>query len=231
MGWVARCWIFKKQSQQAWGHWMWKISMPHCMLFPLWNKNCSWANFPKVWYVCAQSLSHGQLFCDPMDYSLPGSSVHGILQERILEWVAISSSKGLSRPRDRTRVSCISCTSRRIFYHLDTWEALLRYAFLFNSIHFQSGLHFLEVPITEPLFLSVTKEGVTLSSTELEQVGETTVGLNKSTEVQQELWLPTCTRSAPLYPAHKSKYIRTIINNIEQFNRNQPKQCKPSGYS
>ena len=73
------------------------------------------------------------------------------------------------------------------FYHLDTWEALLRYAFLFNSIHFQSGLHFLEVPITEPLFLSVTKEGVALSSTELEQVGETTVGLNKSTEVQQEL--------------------------------------------
>ena len=38
--------------------------------------------------------------CDPMDCSLPGSSVHGILQARILEWVAISFSRGSSRPRD-----------------------------------------------------------------------------------------------------------------------------------
>jgi len=41
-----------------------------------------------------------------MDYSLPGSSVHGILQARILEWVAISSSRGSSRLRDQTQVSC-----------------------------------------------------------------------------------------------------------------------------
>ena len=40
--------------------------------------------------------------CDPMDYSPPGSSVHGILQARILEWVAISISRGSSRPRDLT---------------------------------------------------------------------------------------------------------------------------------
>ena len=44
--------------------------------------------------------------CDPMDFSLPGSSVHGILQARILEWVAIPFSKGSSRPRDRTQISC-----------------------------------------------------------------------------------------------------------------------------
>jgi len=43
---------------------------------------------------------------DPMDCSPPGSSVHGILQTRILEWVAISSSRGSSWPRDRTCVSC-----------------------------------------------------------------------------------------------------------------------------
>ena len=43
--------------------------------------------------------------CDPMDFSLPGSSVHGIFQARILEWVAISFSRGSSQPRDRTRVS------------------------------------------------------------------------------------------------------------------------------
>ena len=44
--------------------------------------------------------------CNPMDCSPPGSSVHGILQARILEWVAISSSRGSSRSRDWTRVSC-----------------------------------------------------------------------------------------------------------------------------
>ena len=42
--------------------------------------------------------------CDPMDCSLPGSSVHGILQAGILEWLAIPFSKGSSRPRDRTWV-------------------------------------------------------------------------------------------------------------------------------
>ena len=46
--------------------------------------------------------------CDPMDCSLPGSSLHGILQARILEWVAISFSRGSSQLRDRTQVSCIA---------------------------------------------------------------------------------------------------------------------------
>ena len=50
----------------------------------------------------------GLTFCDPMDCSLPGSSVHGILQARILEWVAVSFSRGSSGPRDRTRASCIA---------------------------------------------------------------------------------------------------------------------------
>ena len=45
--------------------------------------------------------------CDPMDYSLPGSSVHGNLQARILKWVAISFSRVFSWPRNRTQVSCI----------------------------------------------------------------------------------------------------------------------------
>ena len=46
--------------------------------------------------------------CDPMDCSPPGSSVHGILQTRTLEWVAISFSRGSSRPRDQTDVSRIA---------------------------------------------------------------------------------------------------------------------------
>ena len=53
-------------------------------------------------------LNHVQLFCDPMDYSPPGSSVHGISQARILEWVAISFFKGSSQLRDQTHVSCLA---------------------------------------------------------------------------------------------------------------------------
>ena len=45
--------------------------------------------------------------CDPMDCSLPGSSLLGILQARVLEWVAISFSRESSQPRDQTRISCI----------------------------------------------------------------------------------------------------------------------------
>ena len=47
---------------------------------------------------------------DPMDCSLPGSSVHGIFQAIVLEWIAISFSRGSSQRRDRTRVSCIAGT-------------------------------------------------------------------------------------------------------------------------
>ena len=54
-----------------------------------------------------KSLSHVWTLCDPIDYSPQGSSVHGILQARVLEWVAISFSRGSSWPRDRTQVSCI----------------------------------------------------------------------------------------------------------------------------
>ena len=50
--------------------------------------------------------------CDLMDYSPSGSSVHGILQARIPEWVAISSSRQCFSPRDQT---CISCIAGRFF--------------------------------------------------------------------------------------------------------------------
>ena len=71
--------------------------------------------------VCAQSYL---TLCDTMDCSLPGSSVHGILQARILEWVAISFSRGSSQPRDWTCISWISCTGRQILYTTSAiWEA------------------------------------------------------------------------------------------------------------
>jgi len=57
--------------------------------------------------------------CDPMNWGLPGSSVHGILQARILEWVAISFYRGSSWPRNRTQVSC---TAGRVFTNWATRE-------------------------------------------------------------------------------------------------------------
>ena len=59
--------------------------------------------------VCAQSCT---ALCNPTDCSPLSSSVHGILQAKILEWVAISSSRRSSWPRDLTHVSCVSCISR-----------------------------------------------------------------------------------------------------------------------
>ena len=57
--------------------------------------------------VCCSVAKSCPTLCDPMNYSLSGSSVRGISQARILEWVAISFSRGPSRPRDQTQVSCI----------------------------------------------------------------------------------------------------------------------------
>jgi len=68
--------------------------------------------------VCACSQSCRTLW-DPMDSCLSGSSDRGILQARILEWVDISFSSGSSPPRDRTHISCISCTGRRILSSLN----------------------------------------------------------------------------------------------------------------
>ena len=58
--------------------------------------------------VCCRSVAQSCLtLCNPMDCSPPGSSVHGVSQERMLEWVAISSSRVSSWPRDRTHISFI----------------------------------------------------------------------------------------------------------------------------
>ena len=56
--------------------------------------------------ICICVFSHVWLF-EPMDCSPPDSSAHGTVQARILEWVAISFSRGSSQPRDRTRISCM----------------------------------------------------------------------------------------------------------------------------
>ena len=73
-------------------------------------------------FVCVCSVAQlCPTLCDPM--SPPGSSVQGIFQARILEWVAVSYSRGSSWPRDRTWVFCVSCTGRWILCHCAIWEA------------------------------------------------------------------------------------------------------------
>ena len=62
--------------------------------------------------------------CDPMDCSLSDSSVHGIFQARVLEWIAISFSRGPSSPRNQTRVSHIA---GRCFYRLSHQEDMFKY--------------------------------------------------------------------------------------------------------
>ena len=72
----------------------------------------------QVKHACMLShFSHAQLFATLWGYNPSGSSAHGILWVRILEWVAMPSSRASSQPRDQTRVSCISCIGRPILYH------------------------------------------------------------------------------------------------------------------
>ena len=75
----------------------------------------------QVHLVCtcmpAKSLQSCPTLCSPMDWNPPGSSVHGILQVKILEWVTISSSWGSSRPRDRTWVYSVFGTGLWVLYH------------------------------------------------------------------------------------------------------------------
>ena len=66
--------------------------------------------------MCAKLLQSCPTLCNSIDCNPPGFSVHGILQARILEWVAISFSRGSSQPRDQTWVSYVSCIGRRVLY-------------------------------------------------------------------------------------------------------------------
>ena len=71
----------------------------------LYHIDCRYNFYIKKESEVAQSCAP---LCYPVEYSPPGSSVHGILQARILEWVAISFSRGSSQSRDQTQVSCIA---------------------------------------------------------------------------------------------------------------------------
>ena len=80
---------------------------------------------------CLTQCMHSKSFqlcltlCYSMDCSLPGSSAPGVLQTRILEWVAMPSSRGSSQPRDRTCVSYVPALAGMFFITSTTWEAHL----------------------------------------------------------------------------------------------------------
>ena len=84
------------------------------------------------YFMCSVAVSCPTLY-DPMECSPPGSSIHRISQARWLEWVAISSSRVSSWPRDQIQVSCVSPVGKLILYHT-TWKAhsIVMYWCLFN---------------------------------------------------------------------------------------------------
>ena len=116
--WVSRGWRHPSKVPRE-GVWSWEAWVrPFC-------RACSHENWVlhgvDVCVLCSVSQSCQTLW-DPMECSPPGSSVYGVLQARILEKVAISSSRGSSQPRDWTRISCVSCLGRRVLDHWATWE-------------------------------------------------------------------------------------------------------------
>ena len=139
--WVQRLWLRESRFQKQWGKkllelWFRHINTGHEDSFPQQrNGNCrcrqgpyfsrspsgNWGNWTSVskgcfslqkWSISCSVVTDS---CDPMDFNPLGSSVHGILQARVLKWVAIFFSRGSFRPRDQTRVPCVG---RRVLYHL-----------------------------------------------------------------------------------------------------------------
>ena len=104
-------WGRKELDTTEWFHF---LSFPS----PLGLKNTGLTLFLTITCMCMCCGSQSCLTLhDPMDCSPPGSSVHGILQARILEWVAMPSFRGSSSPRDVTHISYISCIGSQVLYH------------------------------------------------------------------------------------------------------------------
>ena len=128
-----------KQSSSVWGFFQarilaWAAISP--TTWPSWPRDQTWVSsvsciagrFFTHWAigeacvcvclcVCIKSLQSCLTLCDLMDRSPADSSVHGILQARLLEWVAISFSRGSSWTRDRTCVSQVYCIDLWVLYH------------------------------------------------------------------------------------------------------------------
>ena len=88
------------------------------------------SSFVRWMHACmrAQSLHSCPTLCNTMDSSPSGSSVRGTLRAKILEWVAIPSSRGSSQPRDQTQVSYVSCVGRWFLHHECQSNSGVRYS-------------------------------------------------------------------------------------------------------
>ena len=83
-------------------------------LFPKLHKDGMGFMKDCVFLECVLSLQLCLTLCNPLEYSPPGFSVHGILQARTLQWIAMPSSRGSSQPRNWTWVSYVSCIGRQV---------------------------------------------------------------------------------------------------------------------
>ena len=121
--------------------WAWNPPWLHC--HPLHSTLTQLASQegPWWWWFSRSVMSNS---CDPMDCGPPGSSVHEILQARVLEWVAISFSRGSFTPRNQTRVSR---TAGRFFTDWAMRESL-RGALTPNTKHIHTSAHFPFTPLT-----------------------------------------------------------------------------------
>ena len=114
------------------------ISLPFCSC-----RGVSWKAirpFGGTGEVEVSVFQSWQTLCNLMDCGPPGSSVHGILQARILEWVAILSSRGSSWPRDQTQISCICLLHCRWIFYLLSHQGIATqiytaWAILKNILH------------------------------------------------------------------------------------------------
>ena len=108
--WEILCWLIWPEPEE------W-LSPTISLINNIFNSVINKQNYMHILHMCVCSVVS---LCDPRDCSPPGSYVCGISRAWILEWVAISSSRGSSQPRDW---NCISCIGRWILYHYPTWEA------------------------------------------------------------------------------------------------------------
>ena len=138
--------MIKIQSDVIFLHISYLCTGPHhTSIYNLETRICSDTNY--AWLVpnltpaaaaamagTAKSLQLCLTLCNPVDWSLPSSSVHGILQVRVLEWVAMPSSRVSSQSRDRTWTAYVSCIGRKVLYywhHLGIPNIFLFHLFLF----------------------------------------------------------------------------------------------------
>ena len=112
----------KAETGQTW-HGL--VRMEPKTVVPL-QSTCYWVQGYTACHMCMCLVTQLCLtVCNPLDYSLPGFSVHGIFQARILEWVATSFSRGSSQSKDRTCISCVSCIVGQYFTHWAIREVFL----------------------------------------------------------------------------------------------------------